>query len=100
MCNITRPILPWTSKVQWMTDHTKGNKFHHTLRKLALAATVYHIWIERNRRCFKNRFLPFPELVKRIREDVSGKLSIDNHAQRNDRHHSLCVNWGIPLVED
>ncbi|GAV61906.1 zf-RVT domain-containing protein [Cephalotus follicularis] len=99
LCNITRPILPWATEVQWMTEHTKGNKFHHSVRKLALTATVYHVWIERNRRCFKNRFLPFQELVKKVREDMGGKLSISNHSQRSYRHHNLCINWGIPLVE-
>ncbi|GAV93065.1 zf-RVT domain-containing protein, partial [Cephalotus follicularis] len=54
LCNIVRPILPWTEEVDWMITHAPGNTFHHSLRKLAMAATVYHLWIERNNRCFNN----------------------------------------------
>ncbi|GAV62774.1 zf-RVT domain-containing protein [Cephalotus follicularis] len=95
--NITRPILPLANEVQWMTEHAKGNKFHHSIRKLALAAIVNHVWLERNRRCFNNCFLPFQEIVHKVRMDVSGKLTTNNHSQRTDRHHNLCVNWGIPM---
>ncbi|GAV92800.1 zf-RVT domain-containing protein, partial [Cephalotus follicularis] len=48
LCNIVRPILPWAEEVAWMTSHATRNSFHHTLRKLAMAATIYHMWIERN----------------------------------------------------
>ncbi|GAV92989.1 zf-RVT domain-containing protein, partial [Cephalotus follicularis] len=100
LCNITRPILSWDDEVQWMTDHARGRKFHHLVRKLALAAAVYHVWRERNRRCFTSRFLPPQDIVLKVRMDVSGKLTTANLAQRNDHHDSLCVNWGVPMVSD
>ncbi|GAV91993.1 zf-RVT domain-containing protein [Cephalotus follicularis] len=99
MCNIARPILPWADEVQWMSIHAKGNAFHQTVRKLAFAATIYHLWIERNRRCLKNLFLPYQEIVRMVRQDVSGKLASGNNSVRCEQHHSLCVNWGIPLGE-
>ncbi|GAV74017.1 zf-RVT domain-containing protein, partial [Cephalotus follicularis] len=52
LCNIVRPILPWVDEVEWMCANATGNQFHQTLRKLALAASIYHLWIERNNRCF------------------------------------------------
>ncbi|GAV92518.1 LOW QUALITY PROTEIN: zf-RVT domain-containing protein, partial [Cephalotus follicularis] len=48
LCHIVRPILPWADEVEWMSANATGNQFHQTLRKLALAASVYHLWIERN----------------------------------------------------
>ncbi|GAV66276.1 zf-RVT domain-containing protein, partial [Cephalotus follicularis] len=48
MCNIVRPLLPWVDEVLWMSTHARGSAFHHTMRRLAFAATVYHLWIERN----------------------------------------------------
>ncbi|GAV85460.1 hypothetical protein CFOL_v3_28896 [Cephalotus follicularis] len=70
-CNIIRLILPWPEEIQWMINHTKGNKLPQTMRKMALGATVYHIWMERNMRIFKNRFLP-PELIgHKIQGDVA-----------------------------
>ncbi|GAV92662.1 zf-RVT domain-containing protein, partial [Cephalotus follicularis] len=99
MCNIYRPILSWPNEVLWMTSHAKGKEFHHTIRKLAFAATTYHLWIERNRRCFKNRFLPYQEIVQMVRQDVGAKLAYGNNSKRDEHHHSLCVNWGIPMGE-
>ncbi|GAV92882.1 zf-RVT domain-containing protein [Cephalotus follicularis] len=57
-CNVNRTELQWDEAVAWMIRNSKGDKFPATLRKLAFAATVYHIWLERNRRCFKNCYLP------------------------------------------
>ncbi|GAV88656.1 zf-RVT domain-containing protein [Cephalotus follicularis] len=99
LCNVFRPILSWTYEVLWMSTHAKGKEFHHTIRKLAFAATIYHLWIERNRRCFRNHFLPYQEIVQLVRQDVCGKLFNGNNSKRCEQHHSLCVNWGIPLGE-
>ncbi|GAV91823.1 zf-RVT domain-containing protein, partial [Cephalotus follicularis] len=99
LCNLVRPILPSADEVDWMIIHSPGTMFHHSLRKLAMAATIFHLWIERNNRCFSNRFLPHRELVQRVRQDVEGKLAAGNNAQRCDHHHNLCVNWGIPLLD-
>ncbi|GAV93106.1 zf-RVT domain-containing protein, partial [Cephalotus follicularis] len=48
MCNLVRPPLPWLDEIAWMTDHSHGRGFPASVRKLALAATVYNLWIERN----------------------------------------------------
>ncbi|GAV76495.1 zf-RVT domain-containing protein, partial [Cephalotus follicularis] len=69
-CNISRQILPWPQEIQWMIEHTGGNKLPQAFRKLALAATVYHIWMERNRRAFKNSFLPPAAIISKIQCDV------------------------------
>ncbi|GAV93124.1 zf-RVT domain-containing protein, partial [Cephalotus follicularis] len=99
LCDIVSPILPWTDEVEWLITMNAGNRFHQSLRKLAFAATVYHIWIERNNRCFNNLFLPYQEIVLKVRKDVSGKLTAGNNAQRCEQHHRLCVSWDIPLAD-
>ncbi|GAV67082.1 hypothetical protein CFOL_v3_10591 [Cephalotus follicularis] len=99
LCDIGRPILPWADEVEWMCANASGNQFHQTLRKLALAASIYHLWIERNNRCFKNHFLPYQDIVQNVRQDVSDKLALGNNAKKCDQHHSLCLSWGIPITE-
>ncbi|GAV89808.1 zf-RVT domain-containing protein [Cephalotus follicularis] len=74
MCNVLRPISQWMDEVQWMLDHARGHKFLALVRKLAFATSVYHIWLERNRRCFKNQFMPAQEIIDRIKHDVSWKV--------------------------
>ncbi|GAV74772.1 zf-RVT domain-containing protein [Cephalotus follicularis] len=98
-CNILRPISQWMDEVQWMLDHARGHMFPALVRKLAFAASIYHIWLERNRRCFKNEFMPVQEIIDRIKHDVASKLRLGRKTQRCERHHSLCENWGIPLGE-
>ncbi|GAV61082.1 zf-RVT domain-containing protein [Cephalotus follicularis] len=92
MCNISRPILPWVEEVLWMTDHSRGHSLPATVRKLALAASVYHIWMERNRRSFKNHFLPVLEIIGKIRQDVGWKLLTGGKIQRSERYQSICIN--------
>ncbi|GAV93076.1 zf-RVT domain-containing protein [Cephalotus follicularis] len=97
MCNIYRQPLPWQQEIQWMEGHARGKKFPQTLRKLAFGATVYHIWMERNRRSFKNRFLPQGKIIQKIQGEVAAKLlSIEPAmAQIDENHHSLGCNWGM-----
>ncbi|GAV74063.1 zf-RVT domain-containing protein [Cephalotus follicularis] len=95
ICNISRPILPWEEEVIWMTDHSRRHSLLATVRKMALAASVYHIWMERNRRSFKNHFLPVFEIIGKIRQDVGWKLLKGGKIQRSERYHSICINWGF-----
>ncbi|GAV60812.1 zf-RVT domain-containing protein [Cephalotus follicularis] len=92
MCNISIQCLHWSDEVNWMTGHAKGNNFPAMVRKLAFAAVVYHIWIERNRQIFKNSFLPFQKIVRKVKADVAGKLFMCNKSMENERHHTLCIN--------
>ncbi|GAV64825.1 hypothetical protein CFOL_v3_08340 [Cephalotus follicularis] len=99
-CNISIQILPWLQEIQWMTNHRRGNKLPQVFRKLALAATVYHVWLERNRKAFKNSFLPSASIVSKIQCDVASKMvgkeiildRLDEH------HHSLGINLGITFI--
>ncbi|GAV80062.1 zf-RVT domain-containing protein [Cephalotus follicularis] len=91
MCNIRRQILPWPDEIQWMTDHSRGNRFPQDLQKLAFAATVFHVWMERNRRCFKKSFLTRELIIHKIQEDVGARLeSLKSSAVHTEEHyHSL-----------
>ncbi|GAV63835.1 hypothetical protein CFOL_v3_07353 [Cephalotus follicularis] len=97
MCNISRPILPWEEEVIWMTDHSRGHSFLATVRKMVLAASVYHIWMERNRRSFKNHFLLVFVIIGKIRHDMGWKLLMGGKIQGYQRYHSICINWGLVL---
>ncbi|GAV80390.1 zf-RVT domain-containing protein [Cephalotus follicularis] len=95
MCNIVRPTLPWTEEIDWMTHHSLGQGFPASVRKLAFVVMVYNLWTERNRRCFHNLFLPGPEVIKKIRQEVAWTALSSRKMQLSERHHSLCTNWGV-----
>ncbi|GAV82972.1 zf-RVT domain-containing protein [Cephalotus follicularis] len=62
-------------EIQWMVDHSRRKVLSQKLRKLAFGATIYHIWMEINRRCFRNTFLPPEDVIREIQGDVAAKLS-------------------------
>lgn len=49
---IQRSHCDWDFEVGWACLHYKGNSLRSSLCKLALAATLYHAWVERNSRIF------------------------------------------------
>ncbi|GAV92425.1 zf-RVT domain-containing protein, partial [Cephalotus follicularis] len=96
-CNINRPILHWAEEISWLVEHTNGNKPPLALRKLAIGATVYHVWMERNQRAFKKSFLPSQAIIRKIQSDVAGRMTTHRNFldQSGEHNHSLGVNWGI-----
>ncbi|GAV78731.1 zf-RVT domain-containing protein, partial [Cephalotus follicularis] len=38
----------WDSTASWALGRTKGSQFHGWMRRVGLAATIYHCWRERN----------------------------------------------------
>ncbi|GAV68499.1 LOW QUALITY PROTEIN: zf-RVT domain-containing protein, partial [Cephalotus follicularis] len=40
----------WESTATWAMGRTKGSQFHSWMRRLGLAASIYHCWRERNNR--------------------------------------------------
>ncbi|GAV68957.1 hypothetical protein CFOL_v3_12460 [Cephalotus follicularis] len=95
-CDIFRSPLPWLDEIQWMVEHTRGRELPQKLRKLAFGATIYHIWMERNLRCFRNTFFPPEDIFGKIQGGVVAKLStIAQDRHYGEREHNLCINWGI-----
>ncbi|GAV88622.1 zf-RVT domain-containing protein, partial [Cephalotus follicularis] len=73
--NINRKILPWAEEILWFAKHANGKKPPQVFIKLAIGATVYHIWMERSRRSFKNCFLPPESIIHKIQSDVATKMT-------------------------
>lgn len=73
---ITWPSLSWTLCIQWATTnyHHKHNASCKVAR-IMLAATVYFIWQERNRRIFSNQFKSRPCIVQEIVQLIRTHLS-------------------------
>ncbi|GAV68286.1 hypothetical protein CFOL_v3_11789 [Cephalotus follicularis] len=96
LCSIYRHPLPWLEEIQRMVEHSKGKQLPHRLRKVAFGTAIYHIWLERNRRCFQNSYPPPQEIIRKIQGDVWAKLAgFVERRNRSERDHSLCINWGI-----
>ncbi|XP_058771340.1 uncharacterized protein LOC131644745 [Vicia villosa] len=42
----------WQEELNWIIQHTKGKGFYSSIMKIAIAETVYGIWMHRNKRIF------------------------------------------------
>ncbi|GAV91306.1 zf-RVT domain-containing protein, partial [Cephalotus follicularis] len=43
----------WDGIASWALGRTKGRQFHRWMRRIRLAASIYHCWRERNDRIFR-----------------------------------------------
>ena len=43
MCLVYRGSYTWDVELAWLASHWKSNSFVDQIRRLALAATVYHV---------------------------------------------------------
>lgn len=57
-------------KIQWWSKHMKADSFAGKLKRLALAAVVWHLWQERNKRVFQQYNRTNVQLVKAIVKEV------------------------------
>ncbi|GJT98779.1 RNA-directed DNA polymerase, eukaryota, reverse transcriptase zinc-binding domain protein [Tanacetum coccineum] len=64
----------WQSVIQGMIDAGNGDNIKSILRRLLLAACVYHIWQERNNRIFKDSMKSGVEIFKGLVEVIKYKL--------------------------
>lgn len=70
------PPLPWSQLLEWASNEFRSSKLiSHKIGPLILAATVYHIWQERNRRVFNNSARSVQtislELFRQVRDKIS-----------------------------
>ncbi|GKA23503.1 hypothetical protein Tco_0709536, partial [Tanacetum coccineum] len=65
----------WQSILHGMSDARNGNNVKSVIRRLLLAACVYHIWQERNNRIFKDSKRSSEEVFKSIVDVIKNKLS-------------------------
>ncbi|GJR86569.1 RNA-directed DNA polymerase, eukaryota, reverse transcriptase zinc-binding domain protein [Tanacetum coccineum] len=75
MANMRGDKNAWQSILHGMSDARNGNNVKSVIRRLLLAACVYHIWQERNNRIFKDSKRSSEEVFKSIVDVIKNKLS-------------------------
>ncbi|XP_070006069.1 uncharacterized protein LOC142162817 [Nicotiana tabacum] len=63
---IRRPVAGWDEELRWAEKKTKRNTAAAKLYKMAVAATVYHVWKERNTRIFQAKVTSWKAMSKKI----------------------------------
>uniref|UniRef100_M1DFJ6 Orf147a protein n=1 Tax=Solanum tuberosum TaxID=4113 RepID=M1DFJ6_SOLTU len=68
--NIQREARRWDDEVLWANTHCKGKQARAKVYRMAVAASVYVVWKERNQRIFKQIIRTPRMLVRKIVQEV------------------------------
>ena len=66
MCLVFRGTYSWDEEITWLASHWRSNSFADHLRRLVLAATVYHIWRFGSEVIFQSKPFVCSQLLKSI----------------------------------
>ncbi|KAJ6315125.1 hypothetical protein OIU78_018586 [Salix suchowensis] len=73
---VTWPTVPWLQAWEWACDgHASRSQHHSHVLGMALAATVYHLWSERNRRLHHQQHGSVQKLWENICGSVRDRLA-------------------------
>ncbi|GJZ43954.1 putative ribonuclease H-like domain-containing protein [Tanacetum coccineum] len=72
MCTINGQ---WKDTIKYLEDFHAKNKIWSVLKRIVIAASIYHIWIKRNKRIFQNVERSSDTIAEIITEDVRFKLT-------------------------
>ncbi|XP_020261420.1 uncharacterized protein LOC109837536 [Asparagus officinalis] len=67
-CNFSNCV--WNGIMEWLKFKLRGKGSKQRIKRLALTATIYNIWRERNARIFKEEFRSVEQLIKAIKVDT------------------------------
>ncbi|OVA00235.1 hypothetical protein BVC80_23g39 [Macleaya cordata] len=83
-------------QIQWCTSKFSGKSPDAILKKLAFNSYIYHIWAERNMRCFTEKRNSTDSVLHQIIEVVRIKFLAQNiKVPDKDRNRSLFNKWSI-----
>ncbi|GAV75010.1 zf-RVT domain-containing protein, partial [Cephalotus follicularis] len=88
-------VWSWDSTTYWALGCTKGKQFHRWMRRLGLAAAIYHCWKERNNRVFRHTVASPSQVMDRITFDVGRKASTCRYILDSPTNRAITENWKI-----
>nr|KAJ0215658.1 hypothetical protein LSAT_V11C300101270 [Lactuca sativa] len=94
--NITHKDGNWFEIIQDLQGTLKRKNIENFIKKCALAATIYHLWNERNKRLFGKVTNSMEFVVHRIMEDIRLKLFGLKYGYLG-LNAEICKHWNIPI---
>lgn len=85
----------WDFEIGWASLHWQGTGFSSTICKLALAATLYHLWRERNSRIFTQKLCSTADVTSAIIADVRGRVCSWGKVPYTRANAAICHNWNM-----
>ena len=95
MCGLDWSCRDWRQTVEWLCQFS-GASFFHLLVRLSFAASVYHIWRERNARTHDMPLRPVSVLLYDIVFDVRNRVSSLRKVNPSYDNKWLHLSWHLP----
>ncbi|XP_074364603.1 uncharacterized protein LOC141705609 [Apium graveolens] len=64
----------WNNFIQMASAQWVGKSIHVLINKLTLAALIFHIWLERNRRLFQSKKKQRGQIISDVEDEIRKKL--------------------------
>ena len=74
-CGIVWQPKPWHDLIDWASINWRRKSMQNLIHKIALATSVYYIWIERNARIFRNHYRDPNTLSQLICQTIRNRVS-------------------------
>ncbi|GJY05164.1 RNA-directed DNA polymerase, eukaryota, reverse transcriptase zinc-binding domain protein [Tanacetum coccineum] len=87
----------WQDIILQLQSGYYNNSIKGVMGRIGVAACVYHIWRERNRRLFQNSKSNVDAVIQRINEEIKWKL-IGLLVKKTIAVIKVFRNWGIPIT--
>ncbi|XP_059638758.1 uncharacterized protein LOC132281037 [Cornus florida] len=94
-CRITTATPPWPELISTFSYRWSSPSPLNLLRKLSLAALVYHIWEERNARIFCGKRSSQNTIQSRVSNSITSILKLGIFRSSIVAHHIL-KDWDLP----
>ncbi|KAI8546525.1 hypothetical protein RHMOL_Rhmol07G0125000 [Rhododendron molle] len=98
ICGYCRGLIRLDQEIGWASQHFIGNGLQQSLYKMVLAASLYHIWLERNNRVFQGSQKDALALVSVVKYDIRSCLSFWRKVKRSFRNQRLCTRVFFPFI--
>ncbi|OIT04595.1 hypothetical protein A4A49_65126, partial [Nicotiana attenuata] len=67
---ISRMVMDWQEELKWAEVYARGRRVEAEIYRMALAASVYYIWKERNQRVFQGMQSDSKHIMKQIIQEI------------------------------
>nr|KAJ0193875.1 hypothetical protein LSAT_V11C800388240 [Lactuca sativa] len=94
--NINHRHGNWFDIILELQCSLKKKNINDFIKKIALAASVYHIWNERNKRLFGKQSNSVENVVKTITEDIRLKI-FSLKLGYLGLNEEICIQWNVPV---
>lgn len=87
------PFDELSQVIGWMVQYGNGDQFSCLVSKISLAALIYHIWGERNRRIFQGYGGQVQQLERSVMTDTRACVSAWRQIKKTTSNLALCSKW-------